>query len=1052
MPPPRGVLPHVQPVLHVKTKFSLSDVKAESVSMESARVFTVLARGALNMVNVAKAEDVASLQTSAEAALMAPHNPVLALRSPSVKKDSLHATTIQIFDLKACRKTAQADFINPHPVSYWRWANRNTLVLCTKTAVHLMNVPMQSTDEEQPEVVTLEPTIAFHLNPRLSAFRLWDFSTTDTADFMFLMGIGLVDKELVGLIQCHKKGSSQDQILEGFVARLLAGPNNTQYMCYAQRYKLTLYKLLTQSEKSREGPQLRCGKLDLRPSDFPFSIMQHHDGSVISVVSKEGWVHVFSVHEDEAPAAGPASNASSSSNTPPDLSLIDRFDIFPEQASQRTETLVKAVCCASVEGEVSFLVLSTTTTLYRVTYPVTRRAAAVVHSCGGADGALPLPGNGNNPQPLDAIFAAIADEKRQSGARGPAVGGADGVASPMAVRLEPFQQQQLQNWIGCAGQEAAARRGSGENFPHPSPLFAQQPATPNLAGLQHAPQVPAQPQQQHQQDPMGFPAQTPAPQPATPNFTSLQHTPQHQDPMGFPAQTPAPPQQQQQPGNQHEFAGFLPAQNFLGFQQQQQQEPAAPQQQQQQQQQQLPQAGAPGGSGPPSPVPKELGYQQQQLLVQQQRQLLAQQQHQQELLAQQHQQQQHQQQLLAQQQQELLRQQQAIIQQRLLNQQQQQPPPPSQSQPQPHPLDVFDLPPAINNPAAAPHPLDLLDQVPSPLGNHTPAAAPHPLLEAMDQACQPPPPPPPPAAASHGSNSAGKHNAGPPPIPHPLDHIAKPRPKRYELLNPTEADVLGEGAQGKVYLVNLRTNDGPLKAALKKIPCKNLDAANFALDEVKALQAVKEGDGVLRVIDYFLEEDTQGTHPFVVCIATELCTGGNMQTYVESHNGFGTWQRLEQWTLEIVAALEYLHCHSIIHRDLKPSNIFLTEDHHIKLGDFGLARVFSHELATTMCGTPMFLAPEVIGNKPYGTAVDMFSLGCLLYYLICRNARALGTVAYSNPNLQTEVQDELVAAGAPELFIKLVLRLIRVNPEERPTAGHVLKVIGNNALSGKPAS
>lgn len=87
----------------------------------------------------------------------------------------------------------------------------------------------------------------------------------------------------------------------------------------------------------------------------------------------------------------------------------------------------------------------------------------------------------------------------------------------------------------------------------------------------------------------------------------------------------------------------------------------------------------------------------------------------------------------------------------------------------------------------------------------------------------------------------------------------------------------------------------------------------------------------------------------------------------------------------MVSALEYIHKKRVIHRDLKLGNLFLGEDMKIKIGDFGLASrlEFEGEKRRTICGTPNYIAPEVLeGKSGHSFEVDVWSLGVVLYTLV----------------------------------------------------------------------
>ncbi|XP_030023579.2 cAMP-dependent protein kinase catalytic subunit 1-like [Manduca sexta] len=87
---------------------------------------------------------------------------------------------------------------------------------------------------------------------------------------------------------------------------------------------------------------------------------------------------------------------------------------------------------------------------------------------------------------------------------------------------------------------------------------------------------------------------------------------------------------------------------------------------------------------------------------------------------------------------------------------------------------------------------------------------------------------------------------------------------------------------------------------------------------------------------------------------------------------------MQFYSAQIVLALEYLHNCSIIHRDLKPENILLNESGYLKLGDFGFSKILKAR-TWTLCGTPEYLAPEIILSKGYTFSVDWWALGVLIY-------------------------------------------------------------------------
>lgn len=87
---------------------------------------------------------------------------------------------------------------------------------------------------------------------------------------------------------------------------------------------------------------------------------------------------------------------------------------------------------------------------------------------------------------------------------------------------------------------------------------------------------------------------------------------------------------------------------------------------------------------------------------------------------------------------------------------------------------------------------------------------------------------------------------------------------------------------------------------------------------------------------------------------------------------------------QILNGVQYLHERRIIHRDLKLGNLFLDDDLHVKIGDFGLAAKIEYEgeRKKTLCGTPNYIAPEILNRKGHSFEVDIWSVGCIMYTLL----------------------------------------------------------------------
>ncbi|XP_067007437.1 cAMP-dependent protein kinase catalytic subunit 3 [Anabrus simplex] len=136
----------------------------------------------------------------------------------------------------------------------------------------------------------------------------------------------------------------------------------------------------------------------------------------------------------------------------------------------------------------------------------------------------------------------------------------------------------------------------------------------------------------------------------------------------------------------------------------------------------------------------------------------------------------------------------------------------------------------------------------------------------------------------------------------------------------------------------------------------------------------------------------EARHPFIVnlrwhyrdasCLYMlfDYVCGGELFSYLRNAGRFNT-STANFYTAEIILALEYLHGQSVVYRDLKPENLLLDRDGHLKITDFGFAKKLT-DRTWTLCGTPEYLAPEIIQSKGHNKAVDWWALGVLIYEML----------------------------------------------------------------------
>uniref|UniRef100_A0A8C7DZ88 protein kinase C n=1 Tax=Naja naja TaxID=35670 RepID=A0A8C7DZ88_NAJNA len=224
--------------------------------------------------------------------------------------------------------------------------------------------------------------------------------------------------------------------------------------------------------------------------------------------------------------------------------------------------------------------------------------------------------------------------------------------------------------------------------------------------------------------------------------------------------------------------------------------------------------------------------------------------------------------------------------------------------------------------------------------------------------------------------------------------------------------VLGRGHFGKVLLSELhRTKELFAIKALKK-------GDIVARDEVESLMCEKR----------IFEIVTQARHPFLVnlfacfqtpqhvCFVMEYTAGGDLMMHI--HTDVFSEPRATFYAACVVLGLQFLHDHKIVYRDLKLDNLLLDKEGFVKIADFGLCKegMGYADRTSTFCGTPEFLAPEVLTDTSYTRAVDWWGLGVLIYEML------VGEVSY--PYI---IMENIAIA----LRLICCFTLLRRNPERR---------------------
>lgn len=247
--------------------------------------------------------------------------------------------------------------------------------------------------------------------------------------------------------------------------------------------------------------------------------------------------------------------------------------------------------------------------------------------------------------------------------------------------------------------------------------------------------------------------------------------------------------------------------------------------------------------------------------------------------------------------------------------------------------------------------------------------------------------------------------------------------------------LLGKG--GFAHCYELFDEETHLSSAAKIIPKTNLIKSRSKqklINEIKIHKNIHH-ENIVNFEHYFEDKDN-------VYILIELCHNQTLHELLRRRKNL-TELEVQYYIYQLVKAMKYLHSLKIVHRDLKLANLFLTENMQLKLGDFGLATIidFEGERKRSLCGTPNYMAPEILdGKNGYSYEVDIWSIGIIIYTLLIGKLpfetnktkeiyKRIRLQNYSFP------QNAKISVPAKELIENILV----IEPHKRPSLEEILK-------------
>ena len=257
--------------------------------------------------------------------------------------------------------------------------------------------------------------------------------------------------------------------------------------------------------------------------------------------------------------------------------------------------------------------------------------------------------------------------------------------------------------------------------------------------------------------------------------------------------------------------------------------------------------------------------------------------------------------------------------------------------------------------------------------------------------------------------------------------------KEEKIRKYTKGRFLGKGGFAKCY--ELICQDNNKIFAAKMLPLSDIKTERQKqklLTEIKIHKSLHHQQIV--AFEHYFKDNTN------VYILLELCQNQTLNELFERRKKLSEVE-VQCYIVQLIRALQYLHSHRVIHRDLKLGNLFLNDKMELKVGDFGLATKldFEGERKKTVCGTPNYIAPEVLYGAGHSYEVDIWAIGVIIYTLL------IGKPPFETRDVKTTYTKIKKADFSFPITSKISLaakniikKILILDPKKRPTLNNIL--------------